>query len=77
MMSFGLANAPATFQAVMNEIFRHVLHKFVLVFFDDVFVYSHSWEAHMENLRQVFELLRAHCFVANMKKCLFGRTSVE
>jgi hypothetical protein len=70
-MSFGLTNAPAYFMYLMNSIFMSELDKFVIVFIDDILVYSESEEDHTEHLRIVLTKLREHQLYAEFSKCEF------
>jgi hypothetical protein len=76
VMPFGLSNAPATFQALMNDMLRPFLHRFVLVFFDDILIYSSSWSEHLQHVGLVFTALRAHGLFLKRSKCSFGALSV-
>ena len=60
VMSFGLTNAPAYFMSMMNKVFMEYLDKFVVVFIDDILIFSKSEEEHKEHLRLVLEKLREH-----------------
>lgn len=64
-MPFGLSNAPSTFQDLMNEIYQPYLRKFVLVFFDDILVYSTIFSSNMDHLREVLQILKFHNLVVN------------
>ena len=77
VMSFGLTNAPSTFQSLMNTIFRPYLRKFVLVFFDDILVFSHCLTDHLTHLRTMLEVLLTLQLYAKMSKCVFGCNEVE
>jgi hypothetical protein len=76
VMPFGLSNALATFQALMNDVLRPYLRKFVLVFFDDILIYSTSWAKHLRHLSIVLNALRAHSLHLKRSKCSFGTTAV-
>ena len=77
VMPFGLTNAPSTFQALMNDIFKHFLRKFVLVFFYDILVYSKSLVDHLNYLRSVLSVLLQNQLYAKRSKCTFSCSEVE
>jgi hypothetical protein len=75
-MPFGLANAPATFQALMNDVLRPYLRKFALVFFYDILIYSSSWAEHLQHLVIAPKAIRDHHLHLKRSKCSFGGASV-
>ena len=70
-MPFGLTNAPAAFMDLMNRTFQEYLDKFVVVFIDDILVYSRNKEEHEDHLRRVLEILRERKLYAKFSKCAF------
>jgi hypothetical protein len=68
VMPFGLTNAPATFQCIMNEVFAPFFRKFVIVFLDDILIYSPSWEDHLQHITQVLSKLRKTQFYAKLSE---------
>ncbi|KAJ9509777.1 hypothetical protein QJQ45_011617 [Haematococcus lacustris] len=77
VLSFGLTNAPATFQRVMNDAFAPVLGKCALVYLDDILVMSKSLPEHLQHLRLVFDLLRKNKLYAKMSKCEFMQLTLR
>ncbi|XP_019259514.1 PREDICTED: uncharacterized protein LOC109237642 [Nicotiana attenuata] len=73
VMSFGLTNAPAAFMHLINSVFRPYLDSFVIVFIDDILVYSCSQEEHAEHLRVVLQRLREEKLYAKFSKCVRRR----
>ena len=71
VMPFGLTNAPAVFMELMNQIFIQYINRFVVVFIDDILIYSRSREEHEEHLRLVLTVLRDHKLYAKFSKCEF------
>ena len=77
VMPFGLTNSLSTFQALMNAIFRPYLRKFVLVFFDDILVFSSNFSDYLSHLKIVLEVLQSYQIYAKQSKCVFGCAEVE
>jgi len=75
VMPFRLTNAPSTFQALMNEVLRPFLCKSVLVFFDDILIYSSSYTEHLRHVRAVLSVLRDHSLFLKRSKCSFAEWS--
>jgi hypothetical protein len=77
MMSFGLTNAPAYFMYLMNKVFMEYLDRFVVVFIDDILVFSRNEGEHEEHLRLVLQKLREHQLYAKFSKCDFWLKEVS
>ena len=76
-MPFGLTNAPATFQTAMTDLFHDWLDDFVIIYLDDILIYSSSQEQHLHHLQLVLRRLQQHQWYCKLKKCAFATTSVE
>ncbi|GKF35156.1 putative reverse transcriptase domain-containing protein [Tanacetum coccineum] len=72
VMPFGLTNTPAVFMDLMNRVCKPYLDKFVIVFIDDIFIYSKSKQEHEEHLKIILELLKKEELYAKFSKCLAG-----
>eukprot|EP00253_Pinus_taeda_P012702 PITA_12702 len=77
VLPFGLTNAPATFMCMMNSVFHQFLDKFVLIFIDDILIYSRSQEEHEKHLRMVLQTLREHQLYATFSKCDFFKEEIQ
>ena len=77
VMPFGLTNAPTYFMNLINKVFMKELDKFVVVFIDDILIYSKSAEEHKQHLRIALERLRAHELYAKFSKCEFWLTKIS
>ena len=77
MIPFGLTNAPVAFMDLMHRVFQLYLDQFVVVFIDDIFIYSKSEEEHEGHLRIVLQILRDHQLYAKLSKCEFCLTEVR
>ena len=77
VIPFKLMSEPSTFQSLMNSIFKPFLRKFVLVFFDDILIYSKSWEEHVQHVDKVLQLLKEQQLYAKHSKWFFGVKEVD
>ena len=77
VLPYGLTNAMATFMMLMDSVLRPYLGKFVIIFLDDILVYSTTLEEHLEHLRKVFQLLRENALYAKDSKCKFLKDSIQ
>jgi hypothetical protein len=75
VMPFGLTNAPATFQAAMNAIFENLLRKGVLIFMDDILIYTETLEQHKQILQEVFQILLDNKLFLKQSKCFFAQAA--
>ena len=76
VMGFGLTNAPATFTALMNNVLKPFLRKSVVVFLDDILIFSRTWEDHIRHIREVLTALKSHNLFCKAKKCEFATKCV-
>jgi hypothetical protein len=77
VVPFGLSNALVVFMCLMNGIFREYLDKFVIVFLDEILIYSKSEEENEHHLRMVFQVLREHHLYAKLRKCSFYQKQIH
>jgi hypothetical protein len=77
MVPFGLSKSPAIFMCLMNGVLRDYLDKFVIVFLDDILVYSNSEEDHEQHLRMVLQVFREHQLYAKLRKCSFYQRQIH
>ena len=76
-MPFGLTNTPAAFMDMMQRVFRPYLDQFIIVFIDDILIYSDTAEQHAKHLRTALQTLREHQLFGKFSKCEFWRSEIH
>ena len=78
LMFFGLTNSPATFQTMMNDIFREeIAEGWVVIYMDDILVFSKDKKQHQEQVKRILEKLRQHQLSLKAKKCYFNKEEID
>eukprot|EP00253_Pinus_taeda_P025207 PITA_25207 len=77
VMPFSLTNAPATFMRLMNEVLRAFLDDFVIVYLDDILIFSKMWEEHLKHVKKTLDILKREKLYVKLSKCEFGKTSLN
>ena len=77
VLPFGLTNAPATFMNLMNDIFKPYLDEFIVVYLDDILVFSKDMKSHLKHLEQCFKILQENKLYAKLSKCSFGKSEID
>jgi hypothetical protein len=77
VMPFGLKNAPPTFQRLMNKLFRDYIDEFMVVYIDDILIFSKTFEDHMRHVKIVFDILKEANLMVKLKKCEFCKPNIE
>jgi hypothetical protein len=77
VIPFGLCNDPSTFQSLMNKLLNPYIWKFVLVFFNDILIYSRTWDSHLQHVYKVLQLLQDNQLFVKEFRCSFGMSEVE
>jgi hypothetical protein len=75
-MPFGICNASTTFMRVMNDVFKTFLYEFVIVYLDDILIFSRTWDEHVRHVKQVLDTLQRKNMYVKLSKCEFGKTTL-